>query len=388
METLVKELISLTSRNNGLAPVDLEKFWAENEIACKDPFSKDAPVMACGIVMEGECVFSELGVPVDFWKYETDQEFRLSLNKAYNDKAEKIVGKRLLNENFIAPDEKYPAVKMLNDFFEAERLWESGSWWLKESAHSPEELEALLDRVEERNINSRKFMLPENWVEEKQRLIARGIKPPKYSSQRGPVTFATSVFGIENLIFLIMDKPELAARFRDLILKTMISIRTVLDEESGYTPENSPKGFSFYDDNCMMLNAEMYEFFAYPIVKTIFEKYAPDSTDWRYQHSDSAMGHHLPLLSKLNFTQVNFGPTLTVNEIHSFMPKTRVQGQLHPFTFMRDEKKNILLELLRDFEQAKERRGVVFATAGSVSNGSKLETLRLIMAGIQKYCRY
>jgi uroporphyrinogen-III decarboxylase len=70
------------------------------------------------------------------------------------------------------------------------------------------------------------------------------------------------------------------------------------------------------------------------------------------------------------------------------MPNTVIQGQLHPFTFMRNERENILNELFRDFEQAKKRKGLLFATAGSVSNGSRLETFRLVMAAIQRYCRY
>ena len=52
------------------------------------------------------------------------------------------------------------------------------------------------------------------------------------------------------------------------------------------------------------------------------------------------------------------------------------------------EPENIILETLRDFEFSKEFRGVVFSTAGSINNGSRLSSLRLIMATIQRYCRY
>jgi hypothetical protein len=48
----------------------------------------------------------------------------------------------------------------------------------------------------------------------------------------------------------------------------------------------------------------------------------------------------------------------------------------------------MVAETLRDFEQAREHRGVVFATAGSVNAGSRLSGLRLIMETLQTRCRY
>ncbi|MBD3300233.1 MAG: hypothetical protein GF347_02685, partial [Candidatus Moranbacteria bacterium] len=201
---------------------------------------------------------------------------------------------------------------------------------------------------------------------------------------RGPVTFAASVYGAENLIFLLVDNKELAARFRDCIIQTMTGIRDILDEEAG----EKRKGFSFADDNCCLLTPDMYEFFGAPVLQTMFDRYAPDPDDWRYQHSDSDMAHLLPILARFNLQGCNFGPTLTVSEIHEHMPDTVIQGQLAPFTFSRNEEVNIVAEFLRDFDQVKETKGLNFATAGSINNGSRLTGLRLIMAAIQKYGRY
>jgi uroporphyrinogen decarboxylase len=257
-----------------------------------------------------------------------------------------------------------------------------------QSADSPDELEALLDRVEARLEAIREFLLPPEWDAEKRRLVELGVPPPLYRGQRGPITFAMSVYGVENLIYLIYDRPELAARFRDLILRSMIALKTVMDEEAGYTPENAPHGFGFADDNCAMLNRDMYEFFGYPILKGIFDLCSPDPGDRRHQHSDSDMGHLLPLLGKLDLNGVNFGPNLTVTEIRQYLPKALIHGQLAPFTFSRNEEVNMVAELLRDFEMARETKGIAFHTAGSINNGSRLSGMRLIMAAIQKFCRY
>jgi uroporphyrinogen decarboxylase len=386
MNKQVENLLTETRKNHGLAPVDLERFWADQAVARQDPFGADIPQVPLGIGMDGECVFAELGLEENRERYQADEPWRLELHKAYNDKAEQIVGRRLLIERPGDPGLRFPSVKGLHDIFEAHHIWQAGSSWLLPSAQDEAQLSALLDRVEQRDIRS--FILPANWDEEKSRLRALGAKPPLYRGQRGPVTFAASIYGLENLIYLIHDNPGLAKRFSNAILQAMLEIARILDEEAGYTPERRPHGFSFADDNCAMLTPAMYELFGYPILKGIFERYSPLPTDSRFQHSDSDMAHLLPLLGSLNFTGVNFGPTLTVSQIRKHLPKAVIQGQLAPFTFSRNEEEKIVAEFLRDFAMAKESRGLVFATAGSVNAGSRLTGLRLIMSAIQRYGRY
>ena len=384
----VDALLAETRALKGLAPVDLDRFWTDQKIARANPFGRDIPQLPLGMLMSGECVYDELGVPQDFWRYAHDDAWRLSLNKAYNDKAETIVGRRLLSESPAQPALQWPAVKGLHDVFEAKNIWHSDSWWLEQSAHSEDELTALLDRVEARIPRMREFLLPPEWHAEKARLLAAGAKPPIYRGQRGPVTFATSIYGVENLLFLLVDNPELAARFRDAIRDSMLAIARVLDEEAGYTPETAPHGFGFADDNCCLLNPDMYAFFGLPILKAMFARHSPNPGDSRYQHSDSAMGHLLPLLGSLNMTGVNFGPTVRADEIRRHMPGAIIEGQLAPFTLSRNDERGIVAELLRDFELTQDARGLVFTTAGSINNGSRLTGMRLIMAAIQKYCRY
>ncbi|HIJ72503.1 MAG TPA: hypothetical protein HPP83_00230 [Candidatus Hydrogenedentes bacterium] len=382
----MKALVAETRANDGLAPVDVERFWADQEIADKDPFGASIPQVPFGAILNWECVFDELGVPEDHWRYEHDEAWRLTLSRAYNDRAEAVVGRRLLSEEKADASRRYPPVKGLHDVFEAENVWRGQSWWLEQSARNEDELEALLDRVEARDI--RRFILPENWNGEKARLAALGVKPPLYRGQRGPVTFACSIYGAENLILLILTNPKLATRFSNAIRDVMLEIARVLDEEAGYTPETAPRGFGFADDNSCLLTPDMYEFFAYPILEAIFARYAPDPGDMRYQHSDSDMAHLLPILGRLDLTGTNFGPTVTVAEIRAHLPNAVIDGQLAPFTYSRNEQENMVLEFLRDFDMAREKRGLRFATAGSINNGTRLTSMRLLMAAIQRYGRY
>ncbi|RKX35154.1 MAG: hypothetical protein DRP71_04575 [Verrucomicrobia bacterium] len=384
-----EKLVQETQANGGLAPVDLDQFWADDEMADGDPFSPDCPQPKLGLAnMARECLFAELGLEEDWYRIYHDNQYECELSKRYNDVAERIVGRRLLNEIPGDPTRIWPKIRMLHDIFEAENVWQGDSYWILHSAESPRELSNLLDRVEKRLENLRDFILPEGWGEEKARLVALGEQVPAYRGQRGPVTFATSVYGPENLIFLIHDDKPLAARFRDLILQSILGLARVLDEEAGLTPDTSERGFGWADDNCALLNEEMYAFFGYPILEAVFARYSPSPRDRRAQHSDSGMAHLLPVLSGLNFNSLNLGPTVRADEIRKYHPNAVIEGQLAPFTFSRNEEVNIVAEFLRDFEMTKDTRGLSFMTAGSINNGSRLTGMRLIMAAIQRYGRY
>lgn len=122
----------------------------------------------------------------------------------------------------------------------------------------------------------------------------------------------------------------------------------------------------------------------------IFEYYSPNENDKRFQHSDSAMAHLLPILGKLNLTGCNFGPTVLVDEIRKYMPKTRIDGCMAPFTFMSNDTDKIIAEVKRDCDIIKKTgtKGLNILTAGSINNGSSLESMRAVMYAIQTYGRY
>jgi uroporphyrinogen decarboxylase len=367
--------------------VDLDRFWKDDEIAHKENcFYEDAPQAAMGISMSDECVFAELGVEGSPW-LETPREKRLELNKRYNDRAEKIVGKRLLREELPFPDETFPKIKKIGEVFGGAYVKNEHTEWLEESCSAPNELEKVLDRID--NMDIRSFILPENWHSEKKRIYEKyGKKPKLLRHIRGPVTLATSIYGTENLIYLIIDNPDLAERFSKTIGNVIFEMSSIMDEEAGYSAGCAPSGFSFADDNCCLLTPEMYEFFGYPILKKIFGHWSGNPEDSRFQHSDSAMGHLLPILGRLNLTGCNFGPTVLVDEIRKHMPKTRIDGCLSPMTFMQNDDSAIIAQVKRDCEMSKGFKGLNVSTAGSINNGSLLNSMRTVMHAIQTYGRY
>ena len=368
-----------------LLPLNPEQFWNDDKAAHeKNCFSPAAPQVALGIGMSDECVFAELGEPGDPWGH-TPAGRRLELNRRYNDKAEKIVGKRLLGESFAPPESALPPVKRIGEVFGGRYIWQSGTEWLESDIKTPKALEKQLDKTE--GLDLRGFMLPDDWEKQREIKFERyGTLPGSYHGIRGPVTLACSIYGIENLIYLIEDEPDLAKRFSGAIAKVTIEMAEIMDREAG---REQSYGFGFNDDNCCMLNAEMYEFFGAPVLESVFSRFCPDTRHFRYQHSDSAMEHLLPVLGRFEFHGVNFGPSVTIDKIRRYMPNTRIDGCLAPFTFMRNDRAQIIAEVKRDCEMAKlYGRGVNIATAGSINNGSSLESMRAVMWAICEYGRY
>ncbi|MBE6930582.1 MAG: hypothetical protein E7463_09910 [Ruminococcaceae bacterium] len=371
--------------------LDIEQFWKDEATAHEENcFSKNAKQVALGIYMSNECVFSELGEEGQQWGY-TEPYRRLELNKRYNEKALRIVGRKLLREDPVPPaDSIFPAFRQIGEVFGGKYVFDGQTTWLMSTLDGDEDaLEKKLDEIDRMDLRS--FILPPNWESEKKRIYETyGLKPRTYGSVRGPVTLACSVFGTEDLIYLMYDSPELAKRFSDTIARVIIGYVDIMREEAGFTAENAPHGFSFNDDNCCLLNPELYEQFGYPILKKVFDHCSPNPDDTRYQHSDSAMEHLLPVLARLNLTGCNFGPTVTVDKIRKYMKTTRIDGCLAPFTFMRNDEEQIIAEVRRDCEQAKvdDIRGLNLSTAGSINDGSLLTSMRTVMAAIQNYGRY
>ena len=362
--------------------LDLEQFWKDDALAHENNCFNDGNRVALGIRMSLECIYDELGIQVSHPWDPQDPKLLEQWVRQYNDKAEQVVGIRLLSESRVSPDQTYPQVKRIGEVFGGRYIWKNHTEWLEKGAGSYGELEKLLDRVE--RMDYREFMLPANWESEKKRIWETyGIKPPLLRHIRGPVTLACSILGTEELIFLILDEPDLAVRFSRAITGAILGLAAVLDEEAGVTPQSAP-GFSFADDNCCLLTPEMYELFGYPVLRDVFARYCPDPSHSRYQHSDSDMGHLLPVLGKLDLTGVNFGPNVLVPEIRRYLPHARIDGCIAPFAFSRNDIPELTAQTLRDCRDGLKYGGVNISTAGSINYGSSLASLRRIMAVIQE----
>jgi uroporphyrinogen decarboxylase len=375
--------------------LDLKQFIKDRDEAWKDNcFNPEAKQVGFGIIMEYECIWDELGINDGLhpWQKRPDDLMKKYISM-YNDKAEEIVGYRILNENYPSKLNIFPAFKRVGDIFEGRYFINNYVEWLEGNASTPEELEALLDRVEKLDLES--FIIPPDWDKRCKEIYEEtGLSPDPIELlghfMRGPCTAATSIMGAENFLMLYYDAPELFARFSEVMGDVMLRRTKIIDRLCGYSEENRPHGFQFNDDNCCLLTPEMYEVFGYPILKKIFDYYSPDEKDHRYQHSDSDMGHLIPILARFNLTGVQFGPNITMDLIRPYMPKTRIDGCLAPLVLQRNDEEEIVRQAKRDCETAVKNnwRGLNVAAAGSTNYGTRLSSLRLIEQVIQNFGRY
>jgi len=368
---------------------DVREFWQLDAEAHKDNcFNECAKQVAFGIRMSDECVFAELGEDGNPWGITHPQRLH-DLRMRYNDKAEKIVGIRLLSDQPPPPDDSvFPGHTRIGEIFGGKYTFtETGGWWLDSNIKTPQALEKVLNDIDKSDLRER--ILPKNWEAESRRIAEKyGTKPAPFSGIRGPVTLAMSILGVEELIYLISDEPDLARRFSQTIARMVKAYVDVSDAEIGRKPAE-PRFLGFWDDNCCMLNAGMYEAFGYPVLKDVFDYACPSYADQRYQHSDSDMAHILPLLGRVNLTACNFGPTVMIDQIRKYMPKTRIDGALSPMVFLSNDEEKIMGEVRRDCEFAKAHgRGVSISAAGSINNGTLLTSMRAAMYAVVKYGRY
>lgn len=356
--------------------LDLQEFWKEDALAHGDNCFARAKQAALGIRMSGECVYDELGEKGDPWLPE-EKERAKDLYRRYNDKAEQIVGIRLLDENIWPTDAEFPYVKRIGEVFGGKYIVQHGTEWLEKAFEDEKQLEKALERVEK--MDFREFMLPANWESEKKRIYEQyGRKPALCRHIRGPVTLACSLMGTQEFLYFLIDEDELAERFSAAITHAALEMARVMDEEAGVDAKSEP-GFSFADDNCCLLSPQLYEKFGYPVLRDVFAHYSPNPQDKRYQHSDSAMGHLLPILGRLDLNGVNFGPTVLAPEIRKYLPHARIDGCIDPMAFMRNERETLKEQVRRDIAAAYACGGVNITTSGSINNGSSLESLRYIM---------
>ncbi len=87
-----------------------------------------------------------------------------------------------------------------------------------------------------------------------------------------------------------MDHPALLQRFSDILAEKMVAFNRILRDFSGH----DEAGWWITDDNSALFSPRLYATYCAPVLAVVLDDLAPGDA-WRYQHSDSAMGHlHRP----------------------------------------------------------------------------------------------
>ena len=357
------------------AGLDLEAFWEENE-RCQE-FSEEKPRCSLSFSPDDHWLFEFLNVPSTL-RYFFDKPYRDRLHQEANRVTREYVGRAFFEE-----DTWEHSPRRIENLFGCEYAYTEGSTpWLTPVTDDPGEFSKVLDRVEKIDLQS--WALPEPFLQEWERRKQQGKPLPGLGTgSRGPATVMTSVLHPQDVFFWVYDHPELMRRFRDLLAHKMVEFNRVL---RAFSQRTAP-GWWITDDNSALFNPKLYREFCFPVLENVLQHMAPGDS-YRYQHSDSAMGHLLDMQRELGINSVNYGPTVDAGLIREKLPAAMIHGQLPPM-LLRDGTPEAIQERIQaDFRKAGAGGGLNITTAGSLAAGTGVGRMRWMMKVVQEHCRY
>jgi hypothetical protein len=357
------------------ADLDTEGFWAENE-QCWDQ-TPQKPRCPVKFAPDDHWLFEFLDVASTL-RYYQDKAYRDDLHRATNEVTQRYVGKTFFEEDTW----EYQPHRIENLFECYFSYTEGATPWLTPATNDPEEFAGILDRAEATDIA--KWAFPEEFLREWESRRARGDTLPALGEgSRGPATIITSILPVETAFFWMHDHPDLMRRFRDILAQKMVELNQALRAFSA----NTQPGWWITDDNCALFNPKLYREYCMPVLKRVLEAFAPNGAE-RYQHSDSAMGHHLDAQREMGINLVNYGPEVDIGLIRAKLPDAVIQGHIPPFLLRNESPEVICSRVVSDFQQAGATGRLIIATAGSLAAGTGVGRMRWLMQAVQEHCRY
>ena len=360
--------------------LDLSEFWTENALCEGKAFRTDKPRCPIALPVDDHWLLDEMGEKSTL-RYFRDAEYAADLNRRCNDRCEEQLGMRPFRDT---PAPK-PPLRIEHLFGSRTELTENGTPWLEPGITSPAELARKLDGIEKTSEAELRELIFSNGGRVERDAVATSVEKNVVGAySRGPATIATSVIGTTETMYWLVDESTLMERFFRALAETIVRYQRIIERKRGVVF----KGYGFLDDNCALLSPPLYEKFCYPVLQRVFEEFAPQEGEGRYQHSDSAMGHLLPALSRLHFHAVNFGPTIPAEEIRRHMPRTEIHGQVAPMTLRNGRAEEIIAEVKRDFSAVGADGGLLVTTAGSIAAGTSFQNIRTLMWAVREFTRY
>jgi len=369
MSIIEPEFMGLT------AQLDLQAFWEEEEL-CQG-FTTTKPRCGVHFSPDDHWLFEFMQVPSTL-RYYQDKAYRDDLHRQANAITREFVGRAFFEE-----DTWEFAPRRIENLFGCEFSYrEGGTPWLVPVTSDPGEFSRILDRAAGTDLQTWAF--PAEFLAEWESRQAAGEEMPRLGTgSRGPATIMTSVLDVETVFFWFYDHPDLMARFSGILAAKMIELNNVLRDFSG----NTQPGWWITDDNSALFNRRLYAQYCVPVLEKVLDAMAPGDA-YRYQHSDSAMGHLLDYQYKLGIREVNYGPEVDAAAIRQAMPDAMIHGQLPPFLLRNGTPSEIQVRIISDFEKAGAGGGLTVTTAGSLAAGTGVGRMRWMMQVVQYHCRY
>jgi uroporphyrinogen decarboxylase len=165
----------------------------------------------------------------------------------------------------------------------------------------------------------------QRYADAERRLSPEGMNV-KIVAARGPLTLASWLLGVSDLMIALKLQPEAVGRLLDVLTDTTIAW---LRAQLGVL--RAPEGILVLDDIVGMLSPKMFEQFVRPYFSCIFSAFEGLI---RVYHNDTPCQHLIKPMATLGFDVFNFSHEMDMATVQAKMPGVALMGNVPPLDVM------------------------------------------------------
>jgi len=193
----------------------------------------------------------------------------------------------------------------------------------------------------------------------------------KIVAARGPLTVASFVYGLTELLMGIRIEPDWMKKLLEITTETAI---TWLKAQLKAVP--SAEGILLLDDIPGLMSKEDYTEFAHPYLEAVFSEF---SDKLKLYHNDANTTHILPLLTELDIDIFNFGKEVPLAEIYRYTAgKMVVMGNISPLETLREKGPEEVRKEVEEFLKEAPDKYLLLSAGGGVSPGTPKENIAVL----------
>jgi uroporphyrinogen-III decarboxylase len=198
---------------------------------------------------------------------------------------------------------------------------------------------------------------------------------------RGPMTTASWLVGLSNLLMELVTNPDQAARFLDTITTTLIRwLHAQLDTL------RQPEGIMLLDDVVGMVSKRHYEELIHPHLRRIFDEF--DGLI-RVYHNDTPCMHLVESLAEANFDVFNFSHEMDIGEVKAKMGhRVALMGNVPPLDVgVREPPEVVERGALECLDRGAPGGGMILSFGGGVSPGTPPENIDALLRAAREWSK-
>jgi uroporphyrinogen decarboxylase len=202
-----------------------------------------------------------------------------------------------------------------------------------------------------------------------------GNHTPVVGTAVGPMTVATQLVGLESALYMAADEPDKFELLIDYASEIVISFATAQMQAGAhlillFDPSASP----------VVVPSSFYREVIMPRHKKVFDaiKNAGSLANWLH-----IAGPVVPIMSyfeQVGVTIANFDYQISPEDAQKALPRTCLDGNIKPMSFVMDDEKSVYEDARRVIERFKTRGGFILSSGCEIPPESKPQNIHAMVA--------